>query len=116
MVLELTVHDRRGSQRRVVVDCLPAILGRGDEANVRVDDPWVSRLHCILNEIDGTLVVRDLGSSNGIFLHGQRVNNSPLLPGDRLELGLTEVAVEYRREAGASVDAVGSESLADAMR
>ena len=39
----------------------------------------------------------DLGSKNGIFLHGNRVQESDLQPGDRLTIGGTEITVQYRR-------------------
>ena len=55
---------------------LPAILGRDLKSDVRLADPWVSRLHGELNEIDGTLVVRDLGSKHGIFVNGHRGTDS----------------------------------------
>ena len=87
-----------GDSETLVVHSLPAVVGRGEGADVRIEDPWVSRFHCILNEIDGrTLVVRDLGAKNGIFVNGLRTSDSLLLPGDRLTIRRTEITVQYHR-------------------
>jgi pSer/pThr/pTyr-binding forkhead associated (FHA) protein len=94
MEAELTIVHNGNSETRLV-SRLPATLGRGQEADLRLEDPWVSRLHCILNEIDGTLVVRDLGAKNGTFVNGLRVSDSLLLPGGRLTLGRTSITVQY---------------------
>ena len=51
----------------------------------------------ILNQINGTVVVRDLGSKNGVFLNGRRVAESHVMPGERLTVGLTKITVQYHR-------------------
>jgi pSer/pThr/pTyr-binding forkhead associated (FHA) protein len=78
------------------------MVGRGQEADVQLKDLWVSHFHCILNEIEGTLVVRDLGAKNGMFVNGLRTSDSFLLPGDRLTLGCTTITVQYHRRPKAS--------------
>ena len=101
MLVELTIVDRNASSRQIVVDEFPVMLGRGDEADVCVEDPWVSRLHCVLNELEDVLVLCDLGSKNGVYLNGLRVDDGHVFPGDRFTLGLSEVRVQYqRRTAG----------------
>jgi tetratricopeptide (TPR) repeat protein len=66
----------------------PAVIGRHERASITLDDPSVSRRHAqIVMEEDGTLVVEDLGSSNGIRVEGQRVERMLLMDGDRFELG-----------------------------
>jgi pSer/pThr/pTyr-binding forkhead associated (FHA) protein len=82
---------------RIALGSLPAILGRGSGADIRLDDRWISRIHCEISEISGTLVVRDLESRHGTFVNGQHVAEAHLLPGDRLSVGLTSFEVKYRR-------------------
>ena len=89
--------DYRNLETRTVA--LPAIMGRVQTADVCLDDLWISHIHCLLDEIDGTVVVRDLGSKNGIFVNGRRVNESSLQPGDSFTLGITEITVTYQRGA-----------------
>jgi pSer/pThr/pTyr-binding forkhead associated (FHA) protein len=65
-------------------------------------DPWVSHRHCELDQSGGVLVVRDLGSRNGIFLHGRRVRESQVLSGEQLTVARTEIIVRYPGTAQAA--------------
>lgn len=75
---------------------LPVLLGRAEEADVRVEDQWVSRRHCQLDQRDGVLMVRDLGSKHGTWVNHQRVDEAPILPGDELEIGITTLRADYK--------------------
>jgi pSer/pThr/pTyr-binding forkhead associated (FHA) protein len=81
----------------VVLDRLPAIVGRSLGVDVRLDDQWVSRLHCEISRLNGTLIVRDLESRHGTFVNGERIQETHLLPGDRLTVGMTSLEVRYER-------------------
>jgi pSer/pThr/pTyr-binding forkhead associated (FHA) protein len=100
---------------RTTLDSLPAILGRGSDADIRLGDRWISRIHCEISEISGTLVVRDLESRHGTLVNGQYVAEAHLLPGDRLTVGLTSFEVKYRRRKRNRLtggeDEVGTEPL-----
>ena len=93
----LTIDYRNHSETLTVA--LPATLGRDQEADVCLRDPWISHIHCSLDEIDGTVVVRDLDSKNGIFFNGLRVVEALLRPGDCFTLGVTEITMEHRASA-----------------
>ena len=108
MEVELTVADHYAMETLIVVCRLPTVLGRSEKADVCLKDPWASHEHCALSELNGAVVVRDLGSKNGIFLHGHRVSESLVLPGDRFTIGQTEITVHYQRRLPA-----GSETPAD---
>ena len=88
---------------RAVINKLPAVLGRNSEADVRLDDNWTSRVHCEVSEVNGRLLVRDLGSTNGTLVNGKQVNESHLLPGDFLTVGLTIFRVQYKRSRKTSL-------------
>ena len=88
---------------RTIINKLPAALGRNPDADVRLDDSWVSRIHCEISEISGNLLVRDLGSTNGTLVNGKQVNESHLLPGDFLTVGLTIFRVQYKRNRKTSL-------------
>ncbi len=67
-------------------------IGRSTGADFIVDAPLVSRVHCRLTVVpDGALEVRDLESTNGTFLNGQRVATALLSSGDRLGVGRIEL-------------------------
>lgn len=58
-----------------------------------VDRSSVSKLHCLLVKTDGLLFVRDLGSTNGTKVNGQRVTRGALLPGDELAFASAKFTV-----------------------
>jgi hypothetical protein len=65
-------------------------LGRGKEVAVRLRDIAVSRRHACIRHQEGTFLVEDLSSPNGVYLNGKRVEApSPLQEGDVIELGRT---------------------------
>jgi predicted component of type VI protein secretion system len=99
MRVSLISHDSWTRQREVIVDKLPAVLGRDLDSDVRLEDCWVSRAHCWIDQVDGTLVVRDLESTNGTLVNGKSVVDSPLLPGDTLTIGITRFEVHYELES-----------------
>ena len=67
-------------------------VGRATGADFIVDAPLVSRVHCRLTVApDGTLEVRDLESTNGTFVNGERIEKARLESGDRLGVGRIEL-------------------------
>lgn len=71
-----------------------ARVGRSEESDVFLVDPSVSRTHAVV-EVDGVEpVVRDLGSTNGTFVNGERVEARPLRDGDELMFGNTRMRFE----------------------
>jgi hypothetical protein len=74
------------------------LVGRAESADVRIEDPCVSRYHCEIGSINGTLWVRDLDSANGVLVNGFLETQSHLMPGDRLTIGAASFRVEYDRK------------------
>ncbi|WP_232547378.1 FhaA domain-containing protein [Propioniciclava soli] len=75
-------------------------IGRGTDADVRINDPGVSRLHARVSVQDGAdtqadprVTIEDMGSTNGIVVDGRRVQNALLREGSRVELGNTRMLV-----------------------
>ena len=91
-VVALTVTVPSGT--RHVVASLPAIVGRGPDCTVVLDDSEVSRHHAKISRSDGVLEVSDLDSRNGVRLNGDRTSVSPLRKGDRIQLGRSDLVVE----------------------
>lgn len=72
------------------------ILGRGTDANIRLDDELVSRKHCELY-FDGRFVtVTDLGSTNGTFVDGSPVTTRRLESDNRLQIGKMVLKVDFK--------------------
>jgi DNA-binding NtrC family response regulator len=70
------------------------ILGAGGGADVLIGSDTVSRAHVEMSLVEEGVRVRDLGSRNGTFYLGQRVETMILAPGSRLKLGAVEVVIE----------------------
>jgi two-component system, NtrC family, response regulator GlrR len=104
-----TIH-----RSQVLVDPLPVILrpgipstpsefrlergkctvGSGSRASLVIDSPTVSRAHAELTLVPEGVHVRDLGSRNGTFYLGQRIDSAVLAPGTRILLGAAPLAIE----------------------
>ena len=63
------------------------VVGRREFCDVQIPHPSLSKRHCVLVRTDGLLMVRDLATTNGTKVNGQRVMWAALLPNDRLTLG-----------------------------
>src|SRR3954463_4685069 len=67
-------------------------IGRATGADFIVDAPLVSRVHCRVTALpNGELEVRDLNSTNGTFVNGERIENAVVESGDRLQVGRVEL-------------------------
>lgn len=62
-------------------------IGRDPEASIRLEGSGISRLHAELYRQGPLYVIRDLGSTNGTWLAGQRVEHAPVAPGSVLRIG-----------------------------
>jgi hypothetical protein len=63
------------------------VVGRREFCDVQIDHESLSKRHCVIVRTDGLLMVRDLASTNGTKVNGQKVLWAALLPNDRLALG-----------------------------
>jgi pSer/pThr/pTyr-binding forkhead associated (FHA) protein len=69
-------------------------MGRAPRADFIVDAALVSRLHCRFTFSDTGLAVEDIGSTNGTFVNGQKIEGAqPLAGGDRVKVGRVEFVV-----------------------
>lgn len=74
----------------------PIVIGRMPECSVVLGDTNVSRRHAQVALEDGSIVVTDLGSTNGTFVNGKRVTRATVRPGDELTIGTSRLRVEVR--------------------
>jgi hypothetical protein len=80
----------------ITLDRTIVVVGRHPACDTRLDSLRVSRHHCCMMQEGGEVVVRDLGSTNGIRINGQRVEIGRLRPGDELSIA----HIRYRLEKG----------------
>jgi pSer/pThr/pTyr-binding forkhead associated (FHA) protein len=77
----------RGTAPVIVLQRPVLLVGRHLECDVRINSPKVSRRHCCLAMAYDRVLIRDLGSRNGIRVNGQSVDESRLYDGDELAIG-----------------------------
>jgi predicted component of type VI protein secretion system len=71
----------------ILLDKPILLLGRHGECDIQLNSRKVSRRHCCIAQVNDYLVVRDLGSTNGIRINGHRVLEGKLHSGDELTVG-----------------------------
>ena len=80
----------------ITLDRVMVVVGRHPSCDTRLDSLRVSRQHCCMSQDNGEVTVRDLGSTNGIRINGQRVERGRLRAGDELSIA----HIRYRLENG----------------
>jgi diguanylate cyclase (GGDEF)-like protein len=69
----------------------PTIIGRGTTAHIRMTDEGISREHCHIQIEGERMVLQDLGSTNGTFCQGARIDKHVLEDGDKILVGSSTV-------------------------
>lgn len=72
------------------------LVGRRDDCDLSIDHKSISKEHCVLVRTEGVVLVRDLGSTNGTRVNGQRVRRGALVPNDEIAFA----AKKYRLTIG----------------
>jgi pSer/pThr/pTyr-binding forkhead associated (FHA) protein len=95
-VVDLVVLSGSRAGARFSIPEIPIVVGRSPEANVHIDDPWISNMHALIEKRGGELWVVDLGSRNGTFVDEQRVAEARVAPGMALAFGRTRFELQIR--------------------
>lgn len=77
---------------RFLLDRDLTTIGRHPDSHVFLDDVTVSRRHAEIRRVDGRLVLHDLGSLNGTYVAGERVDDRVLATGDEVQVGRFKMA------------------------
>ena len=67
------------------------VIGRGSQADIQVIDEGISRKHAALRLEGDRVVIRDLGSTNGTFVNGEKIDSHALRDGDKIQVGSTTI-------------------------
>lgn len=84
----------------ILLDKPILLLGRHPECDIQLNSRKVSRRHCCIAQVNNYLVVRDLGSTNGVRINGVRVVEGQLKPGDELTVGNFRYQVSWDEKPG----------------
>jgi pSer/pThr/pTyr-binding forkhead associated (FHA) protein len=78
-------------------------IGRDPGCELMLDNLGVSRRHAQLREVEGRYIIEDNGSTNGVFVNGQRISAaSQVNPGDEVKIGKFTLSLEQAAEEAAS--------------
>ncbi len=102
MQAKLTVTGGKANRKEVSLS-VPVIVGRSRGAGLTIAHPMVSRQHCEIFEADGLLRIRDLGSTNGTYVSGNKVDEAELRPHDQFTIGPLTFEVDYEYVGDATV-------------
>lgn len=101
------VKGPNGVEKAYPMRAITVTIGRSDQCDIAVKDSSMSGKHAEISKINGEIRVKDLGSANGIWLNGERVDDVELFDGDVLRCGQTSIRVDVvggrkRPDAGLS--------------
>ena len=82
--------------KQIALEKGTVILGRGQDADIRLDDELVSRKHCSLTFDGKNVTVQDLGSTNGTYVDGNQVSKMVLDSDNRLQLGKHVLKIDFK--------------------
>ena len=87
MIPQLVAIDGPLRGRTFYLDEAVVSIGRLESNDIRLDDPFVSRHHCLIRNEGEQCTIEDLHSANGTYLDGERVEASSLKEGSIIQIG-----------------------------
>ncbi len=101
--VELKVLEGRQQGKAIPLNVRQFLIGREEDCHLRPNSDLVSRHHCVFTVDDFTVRLRDLGSTNGTFVNGERVQGQVVLePGDHVSVGKLSFEIVIRKGAPVS--------------
>ena len=100
MHIKLKVLRGASAGREIGVKVPRFVIGRAEECNLRVNSEAISRQHCVICFDNQEVLIRDLGSRNGTYVNGERLEAPRrLVLGDQLRVGPLEFLVTFAQVA-----------------
>jgi pSer/pThr/pTyr-binding forkhead associated (FHA) protein len=97
LAFKVYVNDRLVAKKTFDQEIIK--IGRLSSAHLKLDDERVSRIHAVIEKSpEGEVHIIDMGSAEGTFVNGDRVNKSALNPGDEIRLGSTRIVFQSGEE------------------
>jgi predicted component of type VI protein secretion system len=101
MEVKLVVANGKQAGQVIAVNSAKFIIGRNEDCQLRPQSHLVSRKHCAILTEEDSAILEDLGSTNGTFVNGEKLEGRRKLKGgDRIKVGLLEVDVRLDTAAG----------------
>ena len=94
MKVNLFLFKNDGTSKVFALPSSVTVVGRRQDCDLCIPLMTISRRHCEMNMDGGQLRIRDLGTKNGIFINGERVDESIVNPGDVIGVGPVSFIVQ----------------------
>jgi pSer/pThr/pTyr-binding forkhead associated (FHA) protein len=94
MDVNLVLYKKNGASKSFHLPSSVTVIGRKQECDLCIPLMVVSRRHCEINQDQDNLKIRDMGSRNGTYVNGQRVEEAEVSPGDKIQIGPLTFAVQ----------------------
>ena len=94
MDVNLVLLKKDGSTKDFPMPNSVMVIGRRECCDLCIPLMVVSKRHCQVSIEQDNLNIRDIGSSNGTFINGRRIEESALNPGDHIQIGPVSFAVQ----------------------
>lgn len=108
------LHSVKGDQTIRISRDLTVVGRRPEVCDLVIPSDSISKIHCVIAKTDGLLFVRDLGSTNGTRVNGQRITRGAVLPGDELAFASVKFKV-YLGPDEVEGDEVGHDDRTEVM-
>ncbi|RPI91251.1 MAG: FHA domain-containing protein [Planctomycetaceae bacterium] len=106
--VELKVLEGRQAGKTIPLHVRQFLIGREQDCHLRPNSDLISRHHCVFTIDDASIRLRDLGSTNGTFVNGERIQGQVVLrSGDRVSVGKLAFEVVVRETVSAAPVAAG---------
>jgi pSer/pThr/pTyr-binding forkhead associated (FHA) protein len=100
MIKSCFILESGANEKRVFPFYQRLTIGRHSSNDVTLADRMVSKRHAVVGRVKGKIVVKDLGSRNGTFVNGEKVEKAILVSGDRLKIGSAVLRFFKEEERG----------------
>ena len=111
MIKSCLIIESGSTEKRVFPFYHRLTIGRQSTNDISIADRLVSKRHAVVGRVKGQTVVKDLGSRNGTFVNGDKVEKAILYSGDRLKIGGARLRFFRKEERGKpSSDRTSAES------
>lgn len=112
MHVKLKVLRGASAGKEVAINAPRFFIGRSEECHLRANSDAISRRHCAITINDGDVQIRDLGSRNGTFVNGVRIDGPHAIQtGDQLRIGPLEFLVTYVKSSKSAAKSTTDSSL-----
>ena len=116
MIKSCLILETELTKKRVFPFYAKMIIGRHSTNDIPLPDRTVSKRHAVLGRVRGQVVVKDLGSRNGTFVNGEKVEKAILSCGDRLKVGSVMLRFFQEDETATVKDAENSTASQSAQK